>query len=65
MASDPKVRARFEMLAATTTERGLRVACELDRKSYPSGIKVSKEDMAGIRLRKDKFHCEWNYTILP
>jgi transposase len=53
------------LIAATTTETGLRVACELDRNSYPSGIKVSKEDMAGINLRKDKFHGEWNYTILP
>jgi transposase len=53
------------LIAATTTETGLKVACELDRNSYPSGIKVSKQDMAGISLRKDKFHGEWNYTILP
>jgi hypothetical protein len=53
------------LIAATTTETGLKVACELDRNLYPSGIKVSKEDMARIRLRKDKFHGEWNYTILP
>jgi transposase len=53
------------LIAATTTETGLEVACELDRNSYPAGIKVSKEDMARIRLRRDKFHGEWNYTILP
>ena len=53
------------LIAATTTETGLKVACELDRNSYPSGIKVSKEEMEGIKLRKDKFHGEWNYTILP
>jgi len=53
------------LIAATTTETGLKVACELDRNSYPSGIKVSKEELAGIRLRRDKFHGEWNYTILP
>ena len=53
------------LIAATTTETGLKVACELDRNSYPPGIKVSKEDMAGISLRKDKSHGEWNYTILP
>ena len=53
------------LIAATTTETGLKVACGLDRSSYPSGIKISKEDMAGIRLRRDKFHGEWNYTILP
>ena len=51
------------LIAATTTETGLKVDCELDRNSYPSGIKVSKQDMAGIRLRKDKFHREWNYTL--
>ena len=53
------------LIAATTTETGLKVACELDRSSYPSGIKVSKEEEAGIRLRRDKFHGEWDYTILP
>src|SRR4051812_44412548 len=53
------------LIAATTTETGLKVSCELDRNSYLSGIKVSKQDMAGISLRKDRFHGEWNYTILP
>jgi hypothetical protein len=53
------------LIAATTTETGLEVKCELDRNSYRSGVKVTKEEMEGIRLRKDKFHGEWNYTILP
>ena len=53
------------LIAATTTETGLEVACELDHNSYPAGIKVSKGDMAGIRLWRDKFHGEWNYNILP
>jgi len=53
------------LIAGTTTETGLDVKCELDRNSYPSGVKVSKEEMERIRLRKDKFHDEWNYTILP
>ncbi len=53
------------LIAATTTETGLELKCELDRNSYPSGVKVSKEEMERIRLRKDKFHGEWNYTILP
>ena len=54
-----------DIIRPKATETGLKVACELDRSSYPSGIKVSKEEMAGIRLRRDKFHGEWNYTILP
>jgi transposase len=53
------------LIAGTTTETGLEVKCELDRNSYPAGVKVSEEEMRGIKLRKDKFHSEWNYTILP
>ncbi|MBV8606276.1 MAG: ISAzo13 family transposase, partial [Singulisphaera sp.] len=52
------------LIAAMTTETGLEVKCELDRDSYPSGVKVSKEEMEGIRMRKDKFHGEWNYAKL-
>jgi hypothetical protein len=53
------------LIAATTTKTGLKVTCELDRGSYPSGIKVSKKEMEGVNLRRDAFHGEWNYTISP
>ncbi len=53
------------LIAATTTKTGLKVTCELDRGSYPSGIKVSKKEMREIDLRRDDFHGEWNYTISP
>jgi len=33
--------------------------------SYPRGIKVSDEELASVNLEKDKFHGEWNYTIIP
>ena len=44
---------------------GLRIESELDTNSYPKGIKVSDEELAGVRLRRAKFHGDWNYTILP
>jgi transposase len=53
------------LIAATTTKTGLKVSCELDRGSYPSGLKVSKEEMRAINLQRDTFHGEWNYTISP
>jgi hypothetical protein len=53
------------LIAATKTETGLRVTCELDRSVYPTGVKVSKREMEGINLRRDAFHGEWNYTISP
>ncbi len=53
------------LIAATTTTTGLRVSCELDANAYPSGRKVSDEELATVRLERDAFHGEWNYTILP
>ena len=53
------------LIAATTTQTGLKVVCQLDQNAYPAGLKVSKKAMEEINLRRDSFHGEWNYTILP
>jgi hypothetical protein len=53
------------LIAATTTKTGLRVRAELDPGKYPKGVKVSNKEVAAIRLERDGFHGEWNYTILP
>jgi hypothetical protein len=53
------------LIAATTTKTGLRVRAELDPGKYPGGIKVSDKEVAAIRIERDEFHGEWNYTIRP
>jgi transposase len=53
------------LIRATTTRSGLHVDCELDTTPYPSGVKVSKKELESVRLQRDSFHGEWNYTILP
>jgi hypothetical protein len=53
------------LIAATTTQTGLKVVCQLDQNASPAGLKVSKKAMEEINLRRDTFHGEWNYTILP
>jgi transposase len=53
------------LIAATTTKAGLRVRAEVDPSKYPKGVKVSDQEAASIRITRDKFHGEWNYTILP
>jgi hypothetical protein len=55
----------LKLIAATTTQAGLSVQCQLDTKSYPTGRKVSDQEMATISIQPDPFHGEWNYTILP
>lgn len=53
------------LIAATTTRKGLKVRAQLDTNLYPKGIKVSDDEFASIRLTRDDFHGEWNYTIAP
>jgi transposase len=55
----------LQLIAATTTEAGLTVQCQLDTNSYPAGRKVSDKEMATLSIRPDPFHGEWNYTIQP
>jgi hypothetical protein len=54
-----------KLIGSTKTRTGLTIKAELDENAYPTGIKVSDEALAAIRLKKDKFHGDWNYTILP
>jgi len=53
------------LIAATTTQTGLKVHAELNTDSYPAGIKVSDQELAQINIRRDKFHGDWNYEIEP
>jgi transposase len=53
------------LIAATTTRSGLRVRAAIDPGKYPQGVKVSDQEVAAIRLERDQFHGEWNYTIRP
>ncbi|MGH7393907.1 MAG: ISAzo13 family transposase, partial [Candidatus Rokuibacteriota bacterium] len=53
------------LIAATTTRKGLSVHAEIDNRAYPTGIKVPDKTMDQINLRRDKFHGDWNYEILP
>ena len=59
------VEAVVQLIASTTTQAGLVVEAEADTNSYPVGIKVSDEELHAVRLFRDRFHGEWNYTIRP
>jgi len=53
------------LIAATTTAKGLTVTCRLDRRKYPTGREVSDAQMQRVNLERNKFHGEWNYLIKP
>jgi hypothetical protein len=54
------------LIADTTTKAGLRIKAELDAGQYPTGLKVTDEQMRALNLFPADFHGEdWNYTIKP
>ena len=55
----------ISLIGATTTGTGLKVYCDRDTNAYPTGVKVSRADMAALDIRRDEFHGDWNYTLLP
>jgi len=55
-------------IGAVTTGTGLTVTAALDDNPYPTGAKVSDEQMNELESRaltRHDFHGEWNYTLLP
>jgi hypothetical protein len=55
----------LERISHTTTKEGLAVTALKDSHTYPTGIKVSDDELAALNLSRDSFHGEWNYTIEP
>ncbi len=58
-----------ETIGATTTSTGLTVHAELDRATYPTGVKIPDKEMKALEtnqiLTRHDFHGEWNYTLNP
>jgi hypothetical protein len=54
-----------KLISRTATAKGLKVTCRLDRRKYPTGRKVTDEEMQHLKLERHKFHGDWNYTIRP
>jgi hypothetical protein len=53
------------LIARTTTAKGLKVTCKLDRRRYPVGRKISAKEMKCVNIERSKFHGDWNYVINP
>jgi len=54
-----------KLIGSTTTRAGLKVKAALDTGRYDSGIKVTDEELGAVRIKRDEFHGEWNYSISP
>lgn len=53
------------LISSTTTDKGLTVKCRIDKKKYPTRIRINDVDFQKINIKKDDFLGNWNYTISP
>jgi hypothetical protein len=53
------------LIANTTTTKGLRIQAAIDSGQYPKGITVTDADLAQVHIERTPFHGDWNYTIVP
>ena len=51
------------LIAGTRTRSGLIVHAEIDPAAYPKGVVVTDAELAAIRLERDDFQGDWNYSI--
>ena len=54
-----------KLIGKTFKQQGLWVKAKLDKRKYPTKIKVSDQEMKQIKLKPHTFHGEWNYSIKP
>ena len=53
------------LISNTTNHGGLVVRARLDRRKYPTGKKVSNEELRALRIERDDFRGDWNYVLRP
>ena len=58
-------RSVVELIAATTTTKGLRVEADLDHGYYPTGQTISEREFQALPVTRHDWHGEWNYSISP
>lgn len=59
------LKKMFHLIMNTTTKKGLKVKCRLDLTKYEKGIKIPDKMMTSLKIERQIFHGEWNYTIYP
>ena len=55
----------INLIGSTRTEEGLEVHAWLDRGQYEKSRKLTDVQLSTVRIKRDKFHGDWNYHILP
>ena len=55
----------INLIANTTTNKGLKLTAKIDKKKYKKGIKISDDEFKALNLHLDNKFPKWNYRIDP
>src|SRR3954469_7209580 len=55
----------INLIAATTTNTGLKLYAQLDDRVYERGLEITDEQLARVNITRHPFHGDWNYTVSP
>ena len=53
------------LIANTTTQKGLVIKAKADMNQYEKGIKITDKELEEINLMSNDFKGNWNYRIIP
>jgi hypothetical protein len=59
------LKIMLNLIRGTTTNTGLKVYAALIKRTYPTQVKVSDQDMASLNILKRSICPHWNYIIKP
>lgn len=54
-----------DLITATTTEKGLKIDCQVDNNAYATGKKITDKELSTINLYSCETLGNWNYIIKP
>ena len=53
------------LIGSTTTQTGLKIKCVVDKNEYPTGRKVSDDELEKVNIFPCEILGKWNYVIKP
>lgn len=53
------------LITSTSTQNGLKIDCLVDNHIYPTGRKISDEELAKVNLIPYDRLARWNYSVMP
>lgn len=55
----------LKFIRSTRSTTGFRCRARLDKREYPTGIKISQQQVDAWRIDKHTLFPQWNYTVKP